>query len=98
MHIMSAQRPPPFGLLMQMFTSNAEAAKEPPPNSTSVRSKFRRSRSARPVHLHPNIDGNTGPGRRFAEVALSLVGELGGEAALSEATRLQVRQAAALTM
>jgi hypothetical protein len=44
------------------------------------------------------INGNSRPARRFREIATALARDLGGEAALGEAAKLQVRHAAAVAV
>lgn len=81
-----------------MQTSATTAQGQLAVGPVSVRSKFRRSRSTSALHLLPHLDGNSSVGRRFADIALALAGELGGVAMLSEASKVQIRQAAALTI
>jgi hypothetical protein len=50
------------------------------------------------LHLHPNIDGNTEAGRRFAELVLSLAAQFGGEDKLDLQTAAIIREIGTLTI
>ena len=95
---MSAQRPSPFGLLMQMFTCQAADKNEPASSPKSVGSKFKRSRPARALHVHPDIDGNTKAGRRFTQLVVSLAAEFGGVDGLEPNTAALIREVAWLSV
>jgi hypothetical protein len=61
--------------------------------------RFRRARFTRTgIEMPRNVDGRTLRARRYRDIVNSLVDELGGAAAISEADRILVRQAASLSL
>jgi hypothetical protein len=84
--------------MLEAATNYATTPMQHSVSSRTARSKFRQSRSTKALHLLPDLDGNSTQGRRFADIVLSLVAEMGGEGALGEESRVQVRQVGALTI
>jgi hypothetical protein len=74
------------------------APRQPAVSPALSRPKVRKSRSTNVLHKLAGVDGNSTQGRRYADIVLALVAELGGEAALGEESRVQVRQVGALTI
>jgi hypothetical protein len=64
--------------------------------TSAERSPTVRSRITNGRQLLANIDGRTADARRYRDLAASLADDFGGAAALTEAQRALVRQAAAM--
>jgi hypothetical protein len=58
----------------------------------------KRNRRVNALHRLRGVSGKSSQGKYYASVVLALVAELGGEAALGEESRVQVRQVGALTI
>ena len=85
-------------MLVLPATSSAAAPRQSGTRSSPARPKKGKSRATNVLHILPDVDGNSSEGRRFADVVLSLVAELGGEASLPDHVKMQIRQLGAFTI
>jgi hypothetical protein len=85
-------------MLVEPATSSTGAPRQAARSATLVRSKNGMSRRTNVLHVLPNVNPNSSEGRRFADVVLALVAELGGGASLPDHVKMQIRQVGAFTI